>query len=249
MKKLLLSAVLTLISAIGFTQTEQVQATGPCLSGDCQNGYGYYYNETTQIVYVGWFKDGLYDGPGYSQNPDGSYVFSDFTKGKADGYSVYEFGQGKGSGMFVMGVKQGDHFLERKSATMARMLVSYKDDVITAEKLQEITTLTEIGECMSGDCMNGFGIKRQANDKVLIGVFKAGALVYGEDLNPFTQVSSFKEYVTGSTFEYRYYNKDGIEIAGDYKDDKRNGRTIMLKLSEGVVQGAITEEGNVVKRF
>lgn len=243
MKNLILTATLTLISVIGFSQTE-----GPCLSGDCKEGYSYYYNETTQIVYIGWYKDGLYDGPGYLQNPDGSFVFSDFTKGKIDGYSFYNFGKGKGSGIFEMGVKQGNHFLEHNSQTMARKLITYKDDVAISEKVYEVSA-DNTSDCMTGDCENGFGIKRQAQDKILVGEFKNGVLMYGEDLNPYTQVSSFKVSSVETTFEYRYYNKDGIEIAGDYSNNDRNGRTVILKLSEGILQGAITENGKVVKRF
>ena len=248
MKNLQLSIVLFLISLIAFSQTKESNSQGPCLSGDCTEGYSYYYNKTTQIVYIGWYKDGLYDGPGYLQNADGSYVFSNFTKGKIDSYSVYNFGNGKGSGIFKMGVKQGNHFLEHKSTTMARKVITYKDDVITSEKVHEVSA-DNTNNCMSGDCDNGFGIKRQAQDKILVGEFKDGKLIYGEYLNPFTQVSSFKKSGLDTTFEYRYYNKDGIEIAGDYSNNNRNGRTVMLKLSEGILQGAITENGKVVKRF
>lgn len=247
MRNLLLNTVFTLISVIVFSQTEP-QQKGPCFSGDCTNGYGYYYNSTTKIVYVGWYKDGLYDGPGYSQNPDGSYVFSNFIKGKANGYSVYDFGKGKGSGMYIMGVKQGNHFLKQQSQTMARKLIVYKDDIIISEKRFEVAAKVT-NTCLSGDCTNGFGIKRPTIEQVLIGVFKDGNLVYGEDLNPFTQVTSYREFVTNSTFEYRIYDKSGIEIAGDYSDNNRNGRTVMLKLSEGIIKGAITKAGKVVKRF
>ena len=248
MKNLRLNIVFTLICALGFAQTEAPKPEGPCLSGDCIEGYSYYYNETTQVVYIGWYKDGLYDGPGYLQNPDGSYVFSDFTKGKVDGYSVYNFGNGKGSGRFKMGIKQGNHFLEHRSKTMARKLITYTDDVITSEKVYEVSA-DNTSNCMTGDCNNGFGIKRQAQDKILVGEFKDGVLIHGEDLNPFTQVSSFKALSAQTTFEYRYYNKDGIEIAGDYSNNDRNGRTVILKLSEGILQGAITEKGKVIKRY
>lgn len=248
MKKIIFITSFILTSILGFSQTNETQSKNPCISGDCQNGYSYYYNEITQVVYVGWYKDGLYDGPGYLQKPEGLYVFSNFNKGKIDGYSIYNFGKGKGSGMFKMGVKQGNHFLEHNSQTMARMLITYKDDVIISEKLHEVAVDNK-NACMSGNCMDGFGMKRQAEDKVWVGQFKNGNLIYGEDMNPYTQVSSFKMFSTETTFEYKFYNKGGIEIAGDFSNNERNGRTVMLKLSEGVFQGAITENGKVIKRF
>jgi len=245
MKNLFLNIVITLLSIISFAQTE---VKSPCVSGDCQNGYSYYYNEATQIVYVGWYKDGLYDGPGYLQNPDGSYVFSEFSKGKINGYAVYNYGGGKGSGMFNMGVKQGHHFLEQPSATFARKLITYKNDKIISEKVHEVTK-DNTNPCMSGDCENGFGMKTEAMDKILIGEFKEGSLVFGEEMNPYSQVTSYKVTTKDSTFEYRYFNKDGIEVAGDFSNNDRNGRTVILKLSEGILQGAITENGKVAKRL
>ena len=60
MKKLLL--ILLCLPMIGF---------GQCISGDCENGYGTYKIEDSS-EYVGYFKDGLFNGHGAMTLNDGT---------------------------------------------------------------------------------------------------------------------------------------------------------------------------------
>jgi len=60
-----------------------------CLAGDCLNGYGKYWDDKFYGIYEGFFKNGLFQGPGKQTYQDDLFVFSgSFNQGKREGAGI-----------------------------------------------------------------------------------------------------------------------------------------------------------------
>ena len=168
-----------ILSSLFFLCTVSFAQEAPCTKGDCQNGYGFYYNKATGDVYHGFYQNGLYNGVGYSQNKASDYYYSNFKEGKPDGFTVYDEGEGRTSGLFDKGIKIGDHIREVRSPQgFSRELISYDQGQVLSRKTftpQDIADAT----CITGDCINGYGIYFQ-NNTIISGKFEGGRFTYGE---------------------------------------------------------------------
>ncbi len=70
-------------------------ASGTCVEGDCENGYGTRVWDDNDGTYVGEFKNGKEHGHGSYTMPNGYRFEGEFKNGKREGYgeSVYKDGR------------------------------------------------------------------------------------------------------------------------------------------------------------
>ncbi|WP_442845617.1 hypothetical protein [Leeuwenhoekiella sp. H156] len=248
MKTLLFSSLL-LFGALSFAQT------GPCSKGDCQNGYGFYYKKETGDLYHGFYKNGAYNGVGYTQNAKNDYYWSQFKDGKVNGFTVYDEGQGRTWGTFVNGVKTGDHVREiRKQGGIQRELITYENGAEISRKMHSPAEITE-ATCISGDCTNGYGIYYQ-NRTLISGKFEDGSFRAGEMVHIDTNTSDFfmppvETTYTNSYFKYSITGTDNGTNEAGYMSigPKANGEYVMLNLKQNLFAAALFKDNQMIERF
>ncbi len=248
MKTFILSS-LFFLCAVSFAQES------PCSKGDCQNGYGFYYNKETGEMYHGFFKEGKYNGVGYTENKDHDYWWSNFKDGKAEGFTVYDEGEGRTWGVFSQGLKIGDHVREvRGNGGVQRELIAYENGKEVSRKMfthQQITEAT----CISGDCKNGFGMYYQ-NRTLIIGKFTDGLFTVGEMFNvdnnssdffmppnEVEQVNPYFKVVVAQTDNG--VNEFGYMAIGP----KANGEYVLINAKQNLFAAARFKDNEMVERF
>ncbi len=238
-----------LCCALSFAQTS------PCSKGDCQNGYGFYYNKETGDLYHGFFKGGTYNGVGYSQNAKNDYFWSNFKEGKPNGFTVYDDGQGRTWGNFTLGIKIGDHVREiRKQGGIQRELITYENGVEVSRKMHSPAEITE-ATCISGDCSNGYGIYYQ-NRTLISGKFEEGAFRAGEMVHIDTNTSDFFMPPVETSYETPYfkYSITGTdngtnEAAYMSIGPKANGEYVLVNLKQNLFAAAMFKDNQMIERF
>ncbi|MEO7049998.1 MAG: hypothetical protein ABI091_32130 [Ferruginibacter sp.] len=113
-----------------------LQAHGQCLSGNCVNGEGKF--DFGWCVYTGQFKDGKPEGKGTMKYDDYSYT-GNFRNGLEDGEGIITNKDGS---------KQNVQYNNGIKYTAA--VVKLKEGEYKALHPQDVN-------CISGDCINGFG--------------------------------------------------------------------------------------------
>jgi hypothetical protein len=201
MKKLLLILLCVPLIGVG-------QEIG-CISGDCENGKGTYtYSES--FYYVGDFKNGRFHGKGTHYYPD--------SKLEAEWEDGYPNGQGTYTN------NNGDKWTGEWGGADYRFLTKkhkqYKGSWIFPNGV-------EIGECISGDCINGKGVyqitRGEHSRKKYEGEFKDGkmngngTLYCCFDLDS-TGFQVAKDWLN-TELNFTYYK-------GEFKDGKINGHGI-----------------------
>lgn len=248
MKTFILSSLFFLY-AIGFAQE------APCTKGDCQNGYGFYYNKATGDVYHGFYQNGLYNGVGYSQNKASDYYYSNFKEGKPNGFTVYDEGEGRTSGLFDKGIKIGDHIREVRSPQgFSRELISYDQGQVLSRKTftpQDIADAT----CISGDCINGYGIYFQ-NNTIISGKFEGGRFTYGEMMHIQTKTSDFfmppvetEQQTPYFKFSITMTDNGANEAAYISVGPKADGQYILVNMKQNNFVGALFKDNQLVERY
>ncbi|MAW95303.1 MULTISPECIES: hypothetical protein [unclassified Leeuwenhoekiella] len=248
MKTLLLSSLL-LCCALSFAQTDA------CSKGDCKNGYGFYYDKGTGEFYHGFYKDGAYNGVGYTQNAKNDYYWSTFKDGKPNGFTVYGEGQGRTWGHFENGVKTGDHIREiRGNEGLQREVITYNQGTEVSRKTYTQGEIQE-GTCISGDCANGFGMYYQ-NRTLIFGKFKDYKFIEGEMMHIDSRTSDFFKTPVETSFETPYFKysitgtDNGTNEAGYMSiGPKANGEYVMLNLKQNLFAAALFKDNQMIERF
>lgn len=247
--------VLTMLLLVSGLTNLQAQNDDSCIAGDCHTSYGYYNNAESHIMYHGFYNEGLYEGIGYYQNPDGNWYFSNFKSGKPDGFTVYNDGEGTVCGEFENALKNGPHLrIFENETSIEREVIFYSNGKIVARKKYSATT-DGTEPCLTGNCENGFGIL-MVNNNLVSGFFKDGAFVQGE-----IQLLDYnvKEYFKSPTAEnlmqpyFKYYKRptqNGIEEGAHMTlGSSPDGQFISLNGTTKSLKAVLFENGKPVKQF
>tara|TARA_B100002049_G_scaffold184977_1_gene141954 strand:+ start:350 stop:1096 length:747 start_codon:yes stop_codon:yes gene_type:complete len=248
MKTLILSS-LFFLCAVSFAQET------PCSKGDCQNGYGFYYNKETGEMYHGFFKDGKYNGVGYTENKAHDYWWSNFKDGKIDGFTVYDEGEGRTWGVFEQGVKIGDHVREvRGDGGVQRELIAYDNGKEISRKMYTHQQITE-STCISGDCNNGFGMY-YSQRKLVIGKFVKSLFLVGEMYHVDSNSSDFFMPPNEVELNTPYFKvvleptDNGVNEYGYIAiGPEANGEYVLINAKQNLFAAAIFKDNQVVDRY
>lgn len=174
-----------------------------CKNGDCNNGRGTY--DFGWCWYSGEFKNAKPEGKGVMNYDDYSYEGS-FKNGVEDGKGIITYKNGK-----------------KETASYYKGTKIKQDEKIAVADWKELESTRQDDECISGDCITGFGTmvfpsgnkyvghfinrKRQGegtfyinNGDIYVGTFKADLKDYG------TYTFSNGYTFTGSFFNDDFYN-------------------------------------------
>jgi hypothetical protein len=236
--------------------TSYAQEVDPsCMSGDCQNSFGSYYDEAVGVVYHGFYLDGSPHGVGYGQSPNGNYYLSKYEHGTPDGFTVYNEGGGRTSGVYVDGRKSGNHVRNADTDTeIVREVMSYYHGALATRKTYTASKNAD-SACIAGDCDNGFGMLNNSGF-LIIAEWKDQQIVHGEMLNIQTGVREFfmppveVEYVTPYFKVTVAPEEVGFkEIAAMYIGPKLAGEYLFVNISTAAVGAGIFKDDELVKRF
>ncbi|MGB5981515.1 MAG: hypothetical protein WBG46_05165 [Nonlabens sp.] len=249
--------VLTCFLFISFSNSSKAQASpSKCEIGDCQNGYGYYYDkENNGEIYHGFYKDGKFHGVGYRQDSKGQYFLSQFENGLPNNYTVYaEAGMMMG-GMYTNGLKTGVHIgLADAGGKVQRLAITYVQGKEVGRKmyLPKKSTTT----CLAGDCESGFGIKAEGG-MLISGVFEYGDFVHGQIYN--VKEGNFQMFKAPSMenmqapyFKYEEIptpENTRIQVAKISIGSKDNGQYIMINYEAGQMGAALFKDHQLVKKY
>ncbi len=251
MKNVLLGSFIFLT---GLFLTAQ-EADPSCMSGDCKNSFGSYYDEAVGIVYHGFYLEGAPHGVGYGQSPNGNYYLSKYDHGKPDGFTVYNEGGGRTSGVYINGLKYGDHVRNADTETeIVREVLSYYHGALSSRKTYTAQKNAD-SACIAGDCDNGFGMLNNAGF-LIIAQWKDQQIVHGEMLNIETGVREFfmppveTEYVTPYFKVTVGPDKEGFkEVGAIYIGPKLAGEYVFVNATTAAVGAGIFKNDELVKKF
>ncbi len=150
--------------------------TTGCVFGDCSNSYSRYAWSSNE-TYEGTLKDGLFDGYGIYNAPDGSAHAGSWVDGLKDGkgVSIDSYGYTK-SGYWSDGEYVGTEAPKEVTTeyTDWSSLFNFEEEEeeIVEQVVEEVEPVLTTG-CVEGDCENGFGKYIYTDGDVYIGQFQS----------------------------------------------------------------------------
>lgn len=215
MKKQKVLLTLTFILVLAFNTI--AQDDGLCLKGDCQNGYGVMVWDNGQH-YEGNFKNGQRYGYGYMRYTTGNIYIGEWEENTQHGHGMLSFKehptQKKFVGEWKRNVREGYGTLHQKDGT-------YKAGFW---RKNQFISEPETGQCLKGDCENGWGTYAYDDYSLYIGEFKdkkrhgEGTLIY--KLGTKYKGSHVNDQREGFG---TYYYAGGNKYVGDWKANKKTG--------------------------
>lgn len=183
-------------------------ALSQCISGDCVNGWGTFIFPGDNR-YVGEFKDGQVHGVGVCYYADGRQYSGQWKYRFPDGHGVMSTQEGKVfQGTWEKGLLAGDR---------------QQGDPVFLDYLSADGIPPETG-CVSGDCLDGFGIYFFLDGSKYQGIFTEGA-----------------PHGPGVLFQ-----PNGERYVGGFRAEKPHGKGTLYRKDETRVQG-VWEEGRFVR--
>lgn len=152
MKSLLRPKALLLLCSLSGMSVHAAMAQ--CLSGDCKNGTGKY--DFGYATYTGSFKNGKPEGQGTMDYGGGEKYTGGFRNGKEDGEGILYSASGSSKVVYREGFK------------------------VSTEKVQPVVVggnkslAAQPDNCISGDCVNGFGKMAFSSGNSYEGHFRNG---------------------------------------------------------------------------